>query len=149
MKVLVTGANGFIGKNLVFCLREQKDIEVLTFVRGQDSVILNNALKKADIVFHLAGENRPLNEEDFNEVNAKLTNHLCQKLCGLGKDIPVIFSSSIQAELDNPYGRSKLVAENFLTQLSKTNGNPVAIYRLVALVRLNAFLSSALGRFCF
>lgn len=130
MKVLVTGANGFIGKNLVFWLREQKDIEVLTFVRGQDTITLNNALEKADLVFHLAGENRPLNKEDFNKANAELTNQLCQVLCSLGKDIPVIFSSSIQAELDNPYGRSKLAAENFLIQLSKANGNPVAIYRL-------------------
>lgn len=130
MKVLVTGANGFIGKNLVLRLLEQSDIDVLTFVRRQDDTVLCDLLAKADVVVHLAGENRPADEKAFAEINAGLTDRICQILKVQGKSIPVLFASSTQAELDNPYGRSKLVAESMLQTLANEQGNPVAIYRL-------------------
>jgi UDP-2-acetamido-2,6-beta-L-arabino-hexul-4-ose reductase len=130
MKVLVTGANGFIGKNLVLRLRERLDTEILTFVRGQGGADLRAALSKADAVVHLAGENRPTDAQAFVEVNTGLTQELCKALVELGKVIPVLFSSSAQAEQDNAYGRSKLAAEDALTALAHINGNPVAIYRL-------------------
>jgi UDP-2-acetamido-2,6-beta-L-arabino-hexul-4-ose reductase len=78
----------------------------------------------------LAGENRPNDLAAFDKVNAGLTQGLCQTLQSLGKRIPVLFSSSAQAEQDNPYGRSKRTAEEVLAQLAKRNGNPVTIYRL-------------------
>jgi len=130
MRVLVTGANGFVGKNFVVRLRERADTEVLTYVRGDNDATLQAALAQADAVIHLAGENRPDTVAAFDEVNLGLTKHLCQSLETLGKKVPVLFSSSTQAELDNPYGRSKFDAEGVLTQLAARHANPVAIYRL-------------------
>jgi UDP-2-acetamido-2,6-beta-L-arabino-hexul-4-ose reductase len=130
MKVLVTGANGFIGKNLVLRLRERPGIEVLTLIRGDSDSSWQAALTQADAVVHLAGENRPTDHAAFDAVNTRLTHRLCQILQSIGKQIPVLFSSSTQAKKNNPYGRSKLAAEEALAQLAKNNGNPVAIYRL-------------------
>jgi UDP-2-acetamido-2,6-beta-L-arabino-hexul-4-ose reductase len=130
MKVLVTGANGFIGKNLVLRLREQAGTEVLTYVRGQDASVLDGLLAQADAVVHLAGENRPTDPAAFDAVNTGLTERLCAGLRTLGKTIPVLMASSAQAELDNPYGRSKLAAEQALQTLASEHLNPVAIYRL-------------------
>jgi len=130
MKVLVTGANGFIGKNLVLRLRERADTEVLSFVRGDSDAQLQAALALADAVIHLAGENRPASPDAFEQVNAGLTLRICDGLRTLGKSVPLVLASSAQAELDNPYGRSKLAAEQAVEQLSNDNGNPVAIYRL-------------------
>jgi UDP-2-acetamido-2,6-beta-L-arabino-hexul-4-ose reductase len=130
MKVLVTGANGFIGKNLVLRLRERVDTEALTLMRGDSDSAWQAALSQADAVVHLAGENRPTDPEAFNAVNTGLTRRLCETMQSMGKLIPVLFSSSAQAEQDNPYGRSKRAAEEALAQLAKSNGNPVAIYRL-------------------
>ena len=130
MKVLVTGTNGFIGKNLVLHLREQADTEVLSFVRGDSDPQLRAALVLADAVIHLAGENRPASPDAFEQVNAGLTRQICDDLRSLGKSIPLLLASSAQAELDNPYGHSKLAAEQAVAQLADDNGNPVAIYRL-------------------
>ena len=130
MKVLVTGANGFIGKNMVLHLREQADTEVLSFVRGDSDTQLQAALELADVVIHLAGENRPASPDAFEEVNAGLTRRICDGLVTSGKLVPLLLASSEQAELDNLYGRSKLAAEQAVEQLAKKNGNPVAVYRL-------------------
>jgi len=130
MKVLVTGANGFIGKNLALRLRELAGTEVLTFVRGQDDSALLELMAQIDAVVHLAGENRPADVQAFAEVNTDLTERVCQGLQALGKTIPVLLASSTQAELDNPYGRSKLAAEQAVQALASEHGNPVAIYRL-------------------
>ncbi len=130
MKVLVTGANGFIGKNLVVRLRERAGTEVLTLMRNDDQSAWQAALSKADVVVHLAGENRPTDPAAFDLVNTGLTQRLCQTLQNLAKRTPVLFSSSTQAEQDNPYGNSKRAAEELLAKLAKNNGNPVAIFRL-------------------
>ena len=130
MKILVTGANGFIGKNLVLRLRETPGIKVLIFVRNQDEAALHNYLAQADAVIHLAGENRPSDPEAFHKINAGLTEHLCQSLKTLGKRIPILLASSIQADQDNPYGTSKLAAEEAVGWLAHMHGNPVAVYRL-------------------
>ncbi len=130
MKVLVTGANGFIGKNLVLLLREQAGTEVLTYVRGQDDAELLEALGQCDAVVHLAGENRPADVQAFADVNTGLTERICLGLRALGKKNPLILASSAQAEIDNPYGRSKLAAEKVVQALANFHGNPVAIYRL-------------------
>jgi len=130
MRVLVTGANGFIGKNLVAHLQEIRNYEVLTFIRGQSKHVLQDLLSKADAVVHLAGENRPSNKKAFEEVNVILTQDLCKSLKSLEKKIQIIFSSSIHAGKNNDFGQSKLKAEDALVNLSKTNGNRLAIYRL-------------------
>lgn len=130
LKVLVTGSNGFIGKNLLVHLGEKKDIEFLTFVRGEAISSLEEKVKSADFIFHLAGINRPPKEEDFYEGNSDLTYALCNSIRNAQKRIPVIYTSSIQAELKNPYGSSKLLAEEHLQKLQSETKNPIYIYRL-------------------
>ncbi|MBM3117384.1 UDP-2-acetamido-2,6-beta-L-arabino-hexul-4-ose reductase [Jeongeupia naejangsanensis] len=130
MRVLVTGSRGFVGKNLVLRLQEHSDIEVLEFARGDSDEQLLEVVRAADAVIHLAGENRPPSPEAFEEVNVALTQRLCEALRGSGNRAPLILASSAQAELDNPYGRSKLAAERVVAELAEANGNSVMIYRL-------------------
>jgi UDP-2-acetamido-2,6-beta-L-arabino-hexul-4-ose reductase len=128
--VLVTGANGFIGKNLVEALSRQKETTVLTFDITDDISCLKSSLHKADIIFHLAGVNRPKNIDEFEQGHAGLTQTIISLLNEYGKKIPLAMSSSIQADLDNPYGISKKKAENILLEYSKRTGASVYIYRL-------------------
>ncbi|GAB3415079.1 NAD-dependent epimerase/dehydratase family protein [Massilia agilis] len=129
MKVLVTGANGFIGKNLVVHLQERA-LEVLRYVRGDTGADLVSLVHQADFVFHLAGVNRPQNEAEFAEGNCDLTRTLCNALRESGRVIPVVYASSIQAERDNPYGASKRGAEDALCALAASTGQAIHIYRL-------------------
>lgn len=129
MKVLVTGAAGFIGRNLSVHLAE-RGLEVLSFRRGDPEAALREAVRAADVIMHLAGENRPPSLDAFEAVNVGLTRRLCEAVRTSSRKVPVLFTSSAQALLDNPYGRSKLQAERELETLAADNGNPVAIYRL-------------------
>lgn len=130
MKVLVTGAGGFIGKNLCLRLRERPDTEVLTLVRADEPGAWRERVAAADAIIHLAGASRPPGPEAFQEINAGLSQVLCETLQSDGSRIPVLLASSTQAEQDNPYGRSKLAAEEAVATLAAANGNPVAVYRL-------------------
>ena len=130
MKVLVTGGNGFIGKNLIAHLSEREDVDVVCFTKGQDTKEISVLIQDVDFIFHLAGVNRPEDIEEFQYGNADLTKSLCQAINILGKRIPVLYASSIQAECDNPYGKSKLAAEYALLDLLKTTDNPIYIFRL-------------------
>jgi UDP-2-acetamido-2,6-beta-L-arabino-hexul-4-ose reductase len=133
-RILVTGANGFIGKNLVVRLNELANITVSTFVRGDDVARLPQLVAQADAVVHLAGENRPADESAFSQVNAGLTSTLCediqQEYTTTGRHVPLVLASSTQAELDNPYGRSKLAAEEAVKALTQATGNPCVVFRL-------------------
>lgn len=128
--ILITGANGFIGKNLLVTLREKFNIKVLTFNRNDSIEKLCLLVKDADFIFHLAGENRPDSPAMFDVVNRGLTEELSNILINSNKSIPVILTSSSHAVLENPYGKSKLAAEDILRKLSKRNRNPIIIYRL-------------------
>lgn len=130
MKILVTGANGFIGKNLISRLKELKDHEVLTYTRSHDENELEKLLKKADFIFHLAGTNRSKNLENFNKDNCNLAVTICEILVKLNKKTPIVYTSSTQAELVNIYGQSKLKAEKILKSFSLNYNFPVYIYRL-------------------
>ena len=130
MKILVTGADGFLGKNLTLRLKEQDGVDVQRYVRHDRIEMLMQAVNDCDAVIHLAGENRPQSPEDFELVNVGLTELLCRLIHQTKRKIPVIFSSSTQAGLDNAYGRSKLSAEQALKAFAQQNSNPVAIYRL-------------------
>jgi UDP-2-acetamido-2,6-beta-L-arabino-hexul-4-ose reductase len=130
MRVLVTGANGFLGKNLLQHLAERADVEVVTFTRDDNPLQLKQLLDGVDFVFHLAGVNRPQNESEFAAGNADLTQLLCDAIADTGCVIPVVYTSSTQAAQDNPYGLSKRGAEEALFVAQRLNGVPVHIFRL-------------------
>ncbi|MDD4927932.1 MAG: NAD-dependent epimerase/dehydratase family protein [Gallionella sp.] len=150
MRVLVTGANGFIGKNLIVHLREQ-GVETVSFTRDMSLDDLATALTGVDFIFHLAGINRPKDVAEFAEGNKGLTEQLCGLIRSSGRSIPVLYTSSIQAEAANPYGASKLAAEEALLALEKDTQSPVYLYRLA-----NVFgkwskpnYNSAVATFCY
>jgi len=134
MKVLITGANGFIGKNLQLHLAERKDVQVVCFTRDDDVARLPVLLQGVDFVFHLAGVNRPQDPQEFVSGNVDLTQTLCQSVCAMaeatGKKTPVVYTSSAQAGLDNPYGQSKRGAEDALLAAAHSYQVPVHIFRL-------------------
>lgn len=130
MKVLITGVNGFIGKNLELHLSERNDLQVVRFTRGDDVAQLPTLLKEVDFVFHLAGVNRPRDTAEFAEGNKGLTEQLCNFIRASERSIPVLYTSSIQAEAENPYGVSKLASEEALVALERDTRSPVYLYRL-------------------
>ena len=135
MNVLITGANGFIGNNLQLHLAERKDVQVECFTREHSVAELPELLAGVDFIFHLAGINRPQGPQEFVEGNASLTQSLCDAVANVavatGKKIPVVCSSSIQADRDNAYGQSKRAAENALFALQRDHGVPVHVFRLL------------------
>lgn len=128
--VLITGAGGFIGKNLRAQLELDKNIHILTFDRSNSSKDLRDYISKADFIFHLAGVMRPKDETEFSRVNTDLTAEILAHIDAVNKTIPILITSSIQAELDNPYGVSKRAAEKVVTDWSSETGNPAYVYRL-------------------
>ncbi|MFD1802497.1 NAD-dependent epimerase/dehydratase family protein [Mixta tenebrionis] len=134
MKILITGADGFIGKNLCLRMAEDKDSELVFFTRHNKIDELSFLLKEVDFIFHLAGVNRPQDAEEFVEHNSELTRILCQEIVKIAKDtgrkIPVLFTSSIHASADTLYGKSKRIAEGYIIDLLKDSNIPAYIYRL-------------------
>ena len=129
-RILITGASGFIGANLRTRLDERADTEVLLFVRGDSPEALATLVANSDAIVHLAGSNRPADIADFDQVNAGLTHILCNAISATGRNIPLIFASSKQAETDSFYGLSKFTAEKIIQDLAVESKNDVAIYRL-------------------
>ncbi|MBI1295528.1 NAD-dependent epimerase/dehydratase family protein [bacterium] len=129
MKILVTGSEGFIGSNLCVWLRHKPDVEVLGFDRDHTQAELRNALQSADCIVHLAGVNRPQSVEEFQTGNVDLTAAICQQLIEQKRSVPILFSSSIQVELDNPYAESKRQAETVLSEYARQSGARVVIFR--------------------
>ncbi len=130
MKVLITGANGFLGQNLQVHLSERTDIEILSFTLENSLTELPDLVGQADFIFHLAGINRPENPDEFKQGNTDLTRLLCDALLLSGRAIPVIYSSSIQAENDSLYGTSKRDAEEILLDYQVRTEARVHIFRL-------------------
>ena len=134
MKVLITGANGFIGKNLQLHLFERSDIQMVCFTRSDDVSQLYQMIDGVDFVFHFAGVNRPLDPVEYVSGNTDLTQALCRVLAfvaeSTGKKVPVVYTSSIQAAYENAYGKSKRDAENSLLKLGRSHGVPVHVFRL-------------------
>jgi UDP-2-acetamido-2,6-beta-L-arabino-hexul-4-ose reductase len=130
MKVLVTGADGFIGKTLTVRLGEQAGYIVERFIRGENPASLLTRLGAIDAIVHLAGENRPEDPAAFMAVNGQLTERLCDAVRAVGRPIPILFASSTQAELDNPYGASKRVGEAAVMELAEIAGQSCKILRL-------------------
>jgi UDP-2-acetamido-2,6-beta-L-arabino-hexul-4-ose reductase len=129
MKILVTGALGFIGKNLVVELKNRGYEDIFEYDRETDSTLLDEYCKETDFVFHLAGVNRPKEQSEFMEGNFGFTSTLLDTLKKYNNTCPVMISSSIQAELDNPYGQSKKAGEDLLFTYRKETGAKVLVYR--------------------
>lgn len=130
MRVLITGSNGFIGKNLLVRLSEVKGFEPICFDRDNSLDDLQKKIRQADAVIHLAAVNRPVNPKEFSEVNVNLTKRLCEFIEESKRSIPLIFSSSIQASVGSDYGLSKFFAEESVAKLAEKTGNQVSIFRL-------------------
>lgn len=129
MKILVTGAKGFIGKNLIAELKNRNYIEIFEYNRDTDPSLLDEYCKEADFVFHLAGVNRPKEQSEFMKGNFEFTSDLLNSLKKHNNTCPVMISSSIQAKLDNPYGKSKKAGEDLLFAYGKETGAKVLVYR--------------------
>ncbi|MEE1351973.1 MAG: NAD-dependent epimerase/dehydratase family protein, partial [Clostridia bacterium] len=139
MNILITGADGFVGKNLVASLNNIKDgkdrtrdIEIeniFEFDIDTPKHKLDEYCKAADFVFHLAGVNRPKDEREFMEGNFGFTSELLSCLKKHNNKAPIMISSSIQAALDNPYGKSKKAGEDLIFAYGKENNVNTLVYR--------------------
>lgn len=129
MSIVVTGAHGFIGRNLMVRLQES-GLEAVPIGSDADEAAWRDKLGRADLVVHLAGVNRPVDEADFVAGNVGTTEGLVRLLKEIGRTIPVIYASSIQAERDNAYGLSKRMAEDVLFRYAQESGAPVRVFRL-------------------
>lgn len=151
MNILVTGAKGFIGKNLIAELKNRKYNDIYEYDHDTDVSLLDEYCKDADFVFHLAGVNRPKEESEFMEGNFGFSSNLLNTLKKYGNTSPVMISSSIQAELSNPYGESKKAGEDLFFDYSNETGTKVLVYRFP-----NVFgkwckpnYNSAIATFCY
>lgn len=129
MRIVITGADGFIGRHLALRVTETGVGTVVGITRQSSAEDRAAALASAAVVVHLAGVNRPPDPTLYGPGNAGATEQLCSELLRIGRKTPVIFSSSAQATLDNPYGRSKRAAEEALTDYAGQAGAPVAYFR--------------------
>ncbi|HEF7294300.1 TPA: capsular polysaccharide biosynthesis protein CapF [Bacillus cereus] len=130
MNILVTGAKGFLGKNLIAELRNRGYNDIFEFTRESDISLLEKYTKECDFVFHLAGINRPQDEKEFMEGNFSFTSQLLELLKKHNNKAPFLMTSSIQAEKDNPYGRSKKAGEDLVFNYYKETDAKVYVYRL-------------------
>lgn len=141
MKILVTGAKGFVGRNLVEALKNVRDgkdktrnidndITIFEYDIDTDPTLLDTYTKECDFVFHLAGVNRPKDESEFMTGNFGFTSQLLDSLKKNGNKSPVLITSSIQAALDNPYGKSKKAGEDLIFAYGEENGVKTFVYRL-------------------
>lgn len=151
MKILVTGSKGFIGMNLIAELKHKKYTDIMEYDKDTDPTLLSDYCQKAEFVFHLAGVNRPQDPTEFMNGNFGLTKTLLDELKKHNNRCPVMIASSIQAELDNPYGKSKKAGEDLVFRYGKETGAKVLVYRFP-----NVFgkwcrpnYNSAIATFCY
>ncbi len=128
--VLITGSRGFIGKNMRAALGRNPEIILRTFDRDDEPELLESLLAEVDFIYHFAGVNRPQDPQEFEQGNTQLTARIVEILERLGRPVPILLTSSSQAEKENPYGRSKKGAEDAIIEYHQKTGAPVFIYRL-------------------
>jgi UDP-2-acetamido-2,6-beta-L-arabino-hexul-4-ose reductase len=138
MRILITGSNGFIAKNLILRLGEMPDVDILEYNTASSVNDLERYIHSCEFIFHLAGVNRPVNDADFLNVNGGLTKRICEISAKTDQKPSIIFPSSTQAGLDNEYGKSKVIAEKALQSYAKKNQAKIFIYRL----------PSVMGKWC-
>ena len=149
-RVLVTGAKGFIGKNLCVMLRERKDVRLFEADIDTSTAELSGFVDEADIVYHLAGVNRPKDPAEFETGNAGSIENLVALAEASGKAPVLVVTSSIQAKLDNPYGISKYHGEKVATEYGKRTSAPVFVFRLANAFGKwsRPFYNSVIATFC-
>ncbi|QOQ78651.1 NAD-dependent epimerase/dehydratase family protein [Aerococcus urinaeequi] len=130
MNILVTGANGFVGKNLIATLEQMEEHKVLKVTRQTTTEELNDYAQLADFVFHLAGVNRPEKDEEFVEGNVDFTQTLLNALIKAKNKAPILITSSTQATNDSAYGQSKKAGEDLVFQYGKDYSVKTYVYRL-------------------
>ncbi|MBW9145230.1 capsular polysaccharide biosynthesis protein CapF [Clostridium sp. CM028] len=130
MKILVTGAKGFVGKNIIAELKNKGYTDIFEYDLGTEESLLEKYTKECEFVFHLAGVNRPKDESEFMEGNFGFTSVLLDLLKKNNNKAPVLITSSVQAEKENPYGISKKAGEDLLFAYNKETGAKVLVYRL-------------------
>jgi UDP-2-acetamido-2,6-beta-L-arabino-hexul-4-ose reductase len=138
MNIVVTGADGFIGKNLCVFLANAGYSGFSKITRDDTKNSIAEKVSSADFIYHLAGVNRPKDDADFKKGNIDLTQLIVDVLIKAKKKTPIVLTSSIQADSDNAYGASKAGAENALLEYQRLNGAPIYIYRL----------SNVFGKWC-
>jgi UDP-2-acetamido-2,6-beta-L-arabino-hexul-4-ose reductase len=151
MNVLVTGANGFIAKNLILELKKNKSINIYEYSKSMPKTLLDTFVKEADFIFHFAGVNRSENDTDFIEGNLEFTKVLIGFLKKHHNKSPILFTSSVQAGNNTLYGQSKLAAENLLNEFSLVEGNRIFLYRLTNIFGKYSKpnFNSVVSTFCF
>lgn len=127
--VLVTGSRGFIGRNLCAVLRRLESVLLHEHDLGNNEPELRKALSQCEVIFHLAGVNRPEKVEEFRQGNTDFTEKICNTLREMRVAPKIVLSSSIQADLDNPYGVSKREAEDILRKFAEATGAECVVYR--------------------
>lgn len=130
MKILVTGAKGFVGKNILLRLKQEGYEDVVPFDIDTPAEVLDAAVKNCDFVLHFAGVNRPKDASEFMSGNFGFTTELLGKLEAANNKATFLITSSIQAALDNPYGKSKKAAEDYIFEYAKRTGAKAFVYRL-------------------
>jgi UDP-2-acetamido-2,6-beta-L-arabino-hexul-4-ose reductase len=130
MNILVSGSNGFIGRNLCVHLKEAGFDNIETITRDDNDTSIEEKVKNADFIYHLAGINRPKYDYEFKKGNTDLTKNIVEVLINNAKSTPIVLTSSIQAELNNPYGISKAESELVIDAYGKETGAATYIYRL-------------------
>lgn len=137
MKILVTGAKGFVGKNLIAELKNRGYNEIYECDIETTIEELETYTKECEFVFHLAGVNRPEKEEDFMKGNFGFTSELLEMLKKNNNKSTIVITSSIQAKLDNPYGKSKKAGEDLMFEYSEKTGAKVIVYRVYQMYLVN------------
>lgn len=130
MNILITGANGFLGKNFIERLVRMNDVHIMHYDAGTSIQLLERNLSECDFLFHFAAVHRPKDNDEFYKVNDDFFEWILNKLEEYGNACPVLFTSSIQATDNNDYGRSKLIAENLLRNHALKMQSKAIIYRL-------------------
>lgn len=151
MKILITGSQGFVGKNLIAELGNRGYEDIFEYTKDTEKLLLEEYTKECEFVFHLAGVNRPKEEKEFMEGNFGFTSELLELLKKNNNKAPVLITSSIQAERDNPYGKSKKAGEDLLFEYSKDIKTEVLVYRLPNLFGKwsRANYNSVVSTFCY
>lgn len=151
MKILVTGAKGFVGKNLVLELKNRGYNDIFEYDLGNSEDELAQYTKECEFVFHLAGVNRPKDEKEFMEGNFGFTSLLLEQLTKADNKAPVLITSSIQAALSNPYGLSKKAGEDVIFSYGEQMGVKTLVYRLPNVFGkwCRSNYNSAVATFCY